>query len=546
MDATKSARKTALKKRVKHRKSAAQQHRNRANTMKKLPDQENADLCRSILARLDISQVNWAKIAEEQNLQEARTARARWENDQATTTANQSIGFYYSIIQQLGDSRIEWKKIAEERGIVSPGAARGRWGKIKERFESKSETEREETSSSSEDTEMADSNDSNDALEEIGDQESESGMLRKQSPNLLLRVLQEMGELRRESKEELEKTRRELQQAREVIKNLSEKVDKLESTLSTQGSGPARSYAEAASPSAMLTPSVAITPPNSRPSLRSLSPTSNSIGTTNGTRTNTTRTNAKAAHATPEVLLDMRSTQWNGRDTAQLVQLINAAMHDTEGLEGRNCRGIKTRWLGKVALILGDEDTVQKMYAKEPWKKIRELGICNATAGTPGTFKVKGIQVPTEVFESENVGTKMKEQEVENMARENETKIREIRKLTPTSTWGETQVVILCDTEKEQRSMLEKGGITMGGRWIPVTEFFESKRPRQCFRCWKLGHFAAVCRDEERCLRCGEPGHKVGNCANDPRYINCLGAHAANDKKCRPRNMPGQTTDQSQ
>jgi len=530
-------------------------------------------MCHSMLAQLNIDQVDWVGVAEEQNLQDAQTAYARWDEDRATTTANLSLGFYYSILKQLGDPRIDWKKIADERGVTSAGTARMRWIRLKDRFEGNTEAEEQRTATAREnanrparqDAEESPTGNNGEDAEMTGStnvlEENENqghGGKETQDSSLLLWVLQEMRELRRESretKEELQKTKQELQQSREELqqsreelqrsreetKSLCEKVDKLESTLSTRGSAPARSYAEAASPGTMLTPSVAITPPDSRPSLWSASAASSNIGTANATRTN-----ARATHATPEAHLDMRSTQWNGKDTAQLVQLINAAMHDTEGLEGRNCRGIRTRWMGKVALIFGDEDTVQKVYAKEPWKKIQELDICNAVAGASRTYKVKGTQVPTEAFESENLGAKMRKQYVENLARENEIRIKEIRKLTPTSRWGEAQVVILCDTEKEQRSMLDKGGITMGGRWIPVNEFFESNRPRQCFRCWKLGHFAASCRDEERCLRCGEPGHKVGDCMGEPRCINCQGSHAANDKKCRPRSLPGQTTDQSQ
>lgn len=53
---------------------------------------------------------------------------------------------------------------------------------------------------------------------------------------------------------------------------------------------------------------------------------------------------------------------------------------------------------------------------------------------------------------------------------------------------------------------------------------------KQCFKCYRYGHFKVHCRNRERCKVCGEDFH--GRCDRELKCINCGGNHMSNDKRC--------------
>lgn len=64
-------------------------------------------------------------------------------------------------------------------------------------------------------------------------------------------------------------------------------------------------------------------------------------------------------------------------------------------------------------------------------------------------------------------------------------------------------------------------------------------RVTQCYRCFKIGHPAVYCREEESaCAHCARTGHLADSCPSGdsaPRCANCGGAHLATDILCSSR-----------
>lgn len=64
---------------------------------------------------------------------------------------------------------------------------------------------------------------------------------------------------------------------------------------------------------------------------------------------------------------------------------------------------------------------------------------------------------------------------------------------------------------------------------------FLSVRPyieavKQCYNCYRYGHFKRSCRNKARCPICGKDAH--GECKEVPKCINCKGDHKSNYKGC--------------
>ena len=77
---------------------------------------------------------------------------------------------------------------------------------------------------------------------------------------------------------------------------------------------------------------------------------------------------------------------------------------------------------------------------------------------------------------------------------------------------------------------------------VPPTEVFLACKahkvvmyagtPIACFKCQKLGHTAASCRNDIACKRCGQSGHLMEKCKNSPRCVNCKGPHISSSSCC--------------
>ncbi|GBO11479.1 hypothetical protein AVEN_134500-2 [Araneus ventricosus] len=70
--------------------------------------------------------------------------------------------------------------------------------------------------------------------------------------------------------------------------------------------------------------------------------------------------------------------------------------------------------------------------------------------------------------------------------------------------------------------ILKTGKINYGWQRHSVREYLKVK---QCFKCYKFGHLAKVCRnitdDKVLCSKCGQEGHKYRECRNEAKCLNC-------------------------
>lgn len=64
--------------------------------------------------------------------------------------------------------------------------------------------------------------------------------------------------------------------------------------------------------------------------------------------------------------------------------------------------------------------------------------------------------------------------------------------------------------------------------FMRVRPFIEAVK--QCYNCYKYGHFKRACRNKARCPICGKDAH--GECNEPPRCIHCKGNHKSNYKGC--------------
>lgn len=53
---------------------------------------------------------------------------------------------------------------------------------------------------------------------------------------------------------------------------------------------------------------------------------------------------------------------------------------------------------------------------------------------------------------------------------------------------------------------------------------------KQCYNCYRYGHFKRSCKNKTRCPICGKDAH--GECKETPSCINCKGNHKSNYKGC--------------
>lgn len=60
----------------------------------------------------------------------------------------------------------------------------------------------------------------------------------------------------------------------------------------------------------------------------------------------------------------------------------------------------------------------------------------------------------------------------------------------------------------------------------------EVPAPLLCYKCQRLGHFAASCRLRKVCRNCGSPDHVLAACKNQPKCVNCSGLHASGAQVC--------------
>ncbi|XP_041981581.1 rootletin-like [Aricia agestis] len=98
------------------------------------------------------------------------------------------------------------------------------------------------------------------------------------------------------------------------------------------------------------------------------------------------------------------------------------------------------------------------------------------------------------------------------------------------------------------KKLVSLGSIAVG--WSKVTLHLVNARPKHCFRCLGMGHFAALCppsmKDRSNlCYRCGQSGHNASGCVvAKPKCAVCSDAgrpaeHVMGGRSCNPPPVRG-------
>lgn len=283
-----------------------------------------------------------------------------------------------------------------------------------------------------------------------------------------------------------------------------------------------RSYASAASSPGQLAPTIAVTPPDSLPNVRSLSELS------------ATRSAARTRHQPPCVELNLQDTQCDIGDSPKLHELMNRALQSTPELQETKCQGVSARRMGKVVFVFESELQVQAVKKKEPWKNVIEADFAQARLIAQERFKVKLSGVDKSKIGNPNRGEPIADEVINAINAENKLSIQAARLLSPPSERRTAQLVLVCANQDEKESLLNKGFISVQSEIAYISEFFESQ-VLQCRKCGEFNHMARNCKNQEKCLKCSEQGHSAAQCSNNPRCCNCFQDHHSQSTACPMR-----------
>ncbi|KAI9694188.1 MAG: hypothetical protein M1822_003459 [Bathelium mastoideum] len=266
----------------------------------------------------------------------------------------------------------------------------------------------------------------------------------------------------KEHKEESNKLSEQVKQMATTIADLQKTINGLEKALSESQPSLPRSYASAASSPKMLSPLIAVTPPDSSPNLRSISNPSS------------TRAAAQGFHRLPSIELNLQDTIIATEEAKELQEIMNEAMQTIQGLENAKCTAVAFKGKERVQFVFDNEQTAQTVKQKEPWKNILELEFDKAKPITQERFKVKLSGVDKFKIGNPGKGEKMPEQLCCQLNEENSLAIQAIRCLSQPSERRTVQLLLVCSTQEEKSALLAKGYISMQGQLAYVGEFHES------------------------------------------------------------------------
>ncbi|KAJ9654952.1 hypothetical protein H2201_008908, partial [Coniosporium apollinis] len=301
----------------------------------------------------------------------------------------------------------------------------------------------------------------------------------------------------------------------------------IEGLVKTTSSQP-RSYATvAASSPSLLSPVIAVTPPDSMPDLRSV--TNPGSG---GSRTNSKRDSARAKHQTATVYLNLSDTKLGEGNAQDLVKKMNDALRAADATKDYTCTAVQIGRQGNTGFIFQSEQQAQTVQKEQPWTKVAEDNFNQARPRALEKFKVKATNVNKHLVGNPGKGEKVAPEIVQEIAKENNIAIQSLRMLSHPSDSDRIQLVVICPDLAAKEDLLDRGMVSIHGEAAWIMEFYESKPTRQCFRCWSFNHNAADCSSPYVCAQCGIAGHKERECQDTPHCANCKGSHSATDKKC--------------
>ena len=315
----------------------------------------------------------------------------------------------------------------------------------------------------------------------------------------------------------------EIRRLTDQVTQMAATITSLEKTVSTLPSPTnTRSYASAASSPHLLPPTIAVTPPNSSPALSSIP------------NPGLSRSTVRARHQLPCVELNLGETQVDVENARELQGLMNRALQATSDLSQAKCNAVMNRRKERVGFVFATEHQAQMIREKEPWKNLVEKDFTQARLIRQERFKVKLVDVDKHSIGNPGRGETIAKSILDQINDENELAIQTMRLLSQPSDRQTVQLVLVCKSQEEKDSLLNKGYIAIQGTLARTSEFFESQ-VLQCKKCGEFGHMARNCGNSERCLNCNEQGHDTIFCTNAPRCCNCFGNHPSQALSCPVR-----------
>jgi len=351
------------------------------------------------------------------------------------------------------------------------------------------------------------------------EQQSEELKELKESHNVLKKsnqTLQKSNETLRQQVEELSKNSaqsgtnqestviRKLQEVGQLVENMKEALEKASQPRSYAAVTAAGTNPASPSPR-MLSPSIAITPPDTIPDLRSI--TDPSQGNTSAPGKGTRR---RTKHHPPTINLDLTSSPLESGDDQALKEWMNKTLKTMETTKTCECTSVINRRPQNIGFVLRSPQEVELVEAAALWTN--ETGIGNARLIVREEFKIKATGVNKQTVGDPEKGQRIDADIVREICAENKVHIRGMRMLSRPSDHPRIQLIVFCKSQEEKEKLLNIGSISIQGSYVGIEEFFDSPRPRRCFKCQGLNHNAVDCPENAKCTRCSRTGHKAEAC----------------------------------
>lgn len=132
----------------------------------------------------------------------------------------------------------------------------------------------------------------------------------------------------------------------------------------------------------------------------------------------------------------------------------------------------------------------------------------------------------------------------EALSATNNVKIARKRARRPRNESATRTTLTLAVDGLDDANQLCKKGLVYKAEIFDVEPYEESVHPRQCYKCYKVGHIAKYCEATPRCGHCGATAHESGEetCPvkttnAPPRCANCNGPHPAWSRACPVMNQ---------
>jgi hypothetical protein len=352
------------------------------------------------------------------------------------------------------------------------------------------------------------------------EQQSEELKKLKESHNVLKKsnetLQQQVGELSKNSTQSglsQESTAiGKLQEVEQLVESMKEALEKASQPRSYAAVTAAGTNPAAPSPT-MLSPSIAITPPDTIPDLRSITDPMQSYTSALGQGTR-----RRTKHHPPTINLDLTSSSLEIGDDQALKEWMNKTLRTMETTKTCECTSVINRRPQNIGFVLRTPREVELVEAAALWTS--EAGTGNARLIVREEFKVKATGVNKHTVGDPEKGQRIDADIVREICAENKVQIRGMRMLSRPSDHPRIQLIVFCKSQEEKEKLLNIGSISIQGSYVGIEEFFDSPRPRRCFKCQGLNHDAVDCPENAKCTRCFRTGHKAEACisASNPQF----------------------------